>query len=389
MWMTSLHREPIRLCMMSASRYVGGFEKTIYQLCQRLDPTHFDLSVCMLRREGPFVELMIRQFDERVRTFDLSWPFKPDVLQELMRYLRQTNPDIIHAFGFKADVVSRWLRSGRSRPALVSAVANPALPHTGWRRWLNQTTGRHVDVYWADCQARAQLGIRRLAMPPDKVKVIYTGIEHGSNGACNTDEPAVRIELGIDAGAPVIASVGNLRFIKGHRQVIEMASVVLQKFPHAVFLFVGADMSRGALPSLAAESGFADHFRFIGFCEDPWPYVQAANVIVVPSLSDELPRALLESMLAGKPVVASMVGGITEVVEHGVNGLLVAAGDTQALAEAVIQLLADPQQRQELGSRAHETVRRRFTVDRMIAEFEKLYIQLAMTGIVSAPVEVS
>lgn len=375
--------------MITASCYLGGFEKTIYQLCQRLDPNRFDVSVCLLRRDGPFVELMIREFDERVRIFDLRWPFKLSVLPELMRYLRRTNPDIIHAFGFKADVVSRWLRLGQPRPVLVSAVANPALPHAGWRRWLNRATGQQVDVYWADCRARAQLGIRRLAVPADKVKVIHTGIEHESNGVFHNSESAVRFGLGIDAEAPIIASVGNLRFIKGHRQVIEMASVVLQKFPHTVFLFVGADMSRGALPALAAESGFTDHFRFIGFCEDPWPYVHAADVIVVPSLSDELPRALLESMLAGKPVIASMVGGITEVVEHGVNGVLVAAGDTQALAEAVIQLLANPQRRRQLSSRARETVQRRFTVDRMIAEFEKLYVQLAMTGVVSAPVSAS
>lgn len=226
-------------------------------------------------------------------------------------------------------------------------------------------------------------------MPADKVKVIPTGIEHESNGACNTGGAAVRLKLGIEAETPIIASVGNLRFIKGHHLVIEMASMVLQKFPRAVFLFIGADMSRGALPALAAQSGCGAHFRFIGFCHDPWPYIQAADVIVSPSLSDELPQALLESMLAGKPIVASMVGGITEVVEHGVNGLLVPAGDSQSLAHAVMQLLENPKQRQRLGRQASQTVQRRFTVDRMIAEFEMLYAHLAMTDVVPAPAVVS
>jgi glycosyltransferase involved in cell wall biosynthesis len=375
---------PIKLCIMSSSFRLGGLEKLLYYLCRNLDPRHFDLTICLLREKGPFIDLMVRDLKPRVHVFDLTSPLKLSVLWNIVQLLRRTDPHIIHTFGFKGDVISRCLRPFLGTSALASGVANPDLPHARWKRWLNRTTSWCVDVYWANCQAFAALGVQRLGIPAEKIKVISHGIDWNQESLLTETNGTVRDELGVAPDVPLIALLGNLRFIKGHHCVIEAAPLILRRFPQATFVFIGEDTTEGALPALAECHGLGDHFRFIGFREDPRPYLNAADLLLQPSLSEGLPWAILEAMSLGKPVIASKVGGIPEVIEHGVNGYLIPPADNNALAQAVIELLSHPQLGMELGRRGRETVKERFTLKRMVKEFETFYYELVAEAVVPA-----
>jgi glycosyltransferase involved in cell wall biosynthesis len=233
-----------------------------------------------------------------------------------------------------------------------------------------------VATYWADCQDRAAFGVRQLGIPAEKIKVIYPGVDRDQKSAPTETNRAIRDELGMAREAPLVASLGNLRFKKGYHSIVESARVVLRRFPQVVFVLIGEDLTGGSLAALAEREGVAERFRFIGFREDPRPYLSAADVVLQPSLCEGLPRAILEAMSLGKPVVASSVGGIPEVIEHGVNGCLIPPGDSHALAQMLLEVLSDPRRGLELGRRAQETVKERFAVDRMVKEFEDLYGQL-------------
>ncbi|MCI0417313.1 glycosyltransferase family 4 protein, partial [bacterium] len=113
----------------------------------------------------------------------------------------------------------------------------------------------------------------------------------------------------------MIGSAGDLRFIKGHHLIIKAAPLILQEFPDAVFVFVGADFTNGELQRHANETGFSDHFRFAGFRFDAVRFMSAIDVLVQPSLSEGLPRAILEAMSLSKPVIGSGVGGIPEIIQ--------------------------------------------------------------------------
>ncbi|HJZ11171.1 MAG TPA: glycosyltransferase family 4 protein [Acidobacteriota bacterium] len=155
--------------------------------------------------------------------------------------------------------------------------------------------------------------------------------------------------------------------------LLKAAPAILQKFPDAIFLLVGADLTNSRLPNLIRNSDVTSHFRLLGFRADAIRCISAMDIVVQPSLSEGLPRTLLEAMSLGKPVVASRVGGIPEIIDDDGNGCLIPPNDPNALAQKTIDLLSDASRRKALGDHGFQTINDKFQIDRMIGEFDNLY----------------
>ena len=172
-----------------------------------------------------------------------------------------------------------------------------------------------------------------------------------------------------------VVTVANLRPEKCHDVLIDAAAEVLRRFPDARFEFVGSGPELGTLRERARICGVAHAVAFLGHREDVADRLADADIFVLPSRSEAFPNALLEAMAAGLPVVASAVGGILELVDDGRNGLLVPAGDPRALADRLCRLMAEANLGERLGEQARRHVESRYSFDRMVAAFEKLYIE--------------
>ena len=332
----------------------------IYHLSRRLDPTRFNVSVCLLRDHGKFVTMMSSAASDRLRTSSSS--------VAAFEYIRENDFSLIHSFGLKSDLLSRLPRFRKVSPSLFSCVANPDLAHSVSRRIWNLISARSVDSFWADCRYRADQGIRRGGVPSEKIKVIYPGIDMDEFSREKTPE--------VDGTFPVIGCVGNLRIIKGHQTVLEAIPAIIRKFPHAVFYFVGSDFTGGKVASFAARLGVSRHVRFIGFQEDVRQYMNLFQILLHPSFSEGLPRAILEAMSLEKPVIASAVGGIPEIITSGENGILIPPGDPALLAEKTLNLLHDPQLANQLGKHARITIHNKFRMDQMISGFQQMYLSI-------------
>lgn len=370
-----LMRRPLNLVFLIPSGQLGGTEKIVYQLAKHLDPDQFHVTVCALMGDGPLLD-MIRAARANVHIFNLRSPLRLPPLFELLSRLRDTRPDILHAFGFRADLIVRSFRRYIGNPILVSGVANTDWPYRQCKKWINRLTVSRTRAYWAISRASAQAGHEKLSIPYEKLHVIYPGMEIPEGPPVTDVSMRVKEELNVPAAAPLVVSLSNLRSQKGYRYAIEAAPAIIARFPQVVFAHVGQDLLGGVLPALANERGVASHFRFLGFCQAPWPFLSAADLFLHPSIYEGFGLAILEAMSLGKPVIASEVGGISELIEHGVNGYLIPPADSQALAQALIGLLSEPERGVELGRRAQETVKERFALDRMVKEFEHLYHQL-------------
>ncbi len=187
----------------------------------------------------------------------------------------------------------------------------------------------------------------------------------------------------------VVLIVGHLSEVKGYPTFLRAAARIAERLPECAFLALGGETTGpgplARFERLAAELGLADRMRFLGFRPDVADVLRAADVVVLPSLDEGLPLALLEAMSCAKPVVATPVGGVAEAVADEVTGLLIPPNDPNALAAAVTRLLADRELAGRMGLAARRRVVSQFSVTRLVSDVETLYRQLTEREEAPAP----
>jgi glycosyltransferase involved in cell wall biosynthesis len=209
-------------------------------------------------------------------------------------------------------------------------------------------------------------------VPSSKIAVIPNGADAGP--VARTAWSTSRAALGIPADGPIVTTVANFVPMKGHRYLVSAMPDVLAARPDATFLFVGLGSEQRSVRNLVGAAGLDSRVRFLGARRDAVEIMANSSVVVLPSVAAEgIPITILEALGAGRPVVATRIGGIPEVIDDGVTGLLVRPRDPQALADAINRLLADPSAAAAMADRGRALVQAQFTARRMAQPTEELY----------------
>ncbi|SHM58478.1 Glycosyltransferase involved in cell wall bisynthesis [Caldanaerovirga acetigignens] len=218
-----------------------------------------------------------------------------------------------------------------------------------------------------------KVSLMEIGVPAWLIKTVYNGIDVPNiSGNCGK----LRKELNMPERIPLIGMIGRLVPEKGHEYAIRAMPEVLKKFHDTRLVLVGDGPFRPYLEDLCGKVGVKDKVVFLGFRKDVEEIAIDFDVILMPSLSEGLPLALLESMALGKPVVASEAGGIPEIIKDGENGVLVPPKDEGALAEKIIRLLTSNEMREKLGENARQTVLSKFTAKIMAENTMRIYDEL-------------
>jgi glycosyltransferase involved in cell wall biosynthesis len=181
-----------------------------------------------------------------------------------------------------------------------------------------------------------------------------------------------------------VVVVSNLRPQKGHDVLVDAMPIVLRRFPDARVEVIGSGSELEPLQVRAGAHGVSHAIAFRGHREDVSACLCANDIFVLPSRSEAFPNAVLEAMASGMPIVASRVGGIPELIEDGHTGFLVPAGDPLALADRLCRFMANPPFAARLGENARAGAEARYSFDRMVAAFERIYLtELTRRGLVS------
>lgn len=223
----------------------------------------------------------------------------------------------------------------------------------------------------------AKASVERDGIAPSRVLVIENGVDLVA--FAGGGRMAFRREIGVGEGEILVGMVGRLEEIKGPHVLLEAFVRAVGQRPGARLVFVGDGSLRGALESTVRAKGLAGRVSFTGTRPDIPCVMGGLDILVLPSLSEGLPFALLEGMAAGQAVAASAVGRIPGIVRNGENGLLLPPGDSGALAEALVDLLADDGLRRRLGREARLVVAERYDRRRMIEAYRETYA-LALAG---------
>jgi glycosyltransferase involved in cell wall biosynthesis len=301
------------------------------------------------------------------------------------RILRRLRPDVIHAhdphgvalaalalsIGAGAANRSTGSRQGASMPALVAARrVDFHLKGNSFSRWKY----RQVDCFIAASDAIRQMLVAD-GVPADRTVTVHEGIDVEHVVAA----PAVNVHeaFWLPHGSPVVGNVAALVPHKGQRYLIDAAHLVVQQVPDARFIILGEGELREHLEKQVREHHLEKHVLLPGFRTDVLGCLKGFDLFAMSSITEGLGTSLLDAMACARPIVATRAGGIPEIVEDGVNGLLVPARDHQALAEAIVRALKNPELRQRMGDAGFARVNERFTVERMVSETAGVYARVA------------
>jgi glycosyltransferase involved in cell wall biosynthesis len=294
---------------------------------------------------------------------DLSLPFR------LAMSLRLRRVEVVHTHNPQALVYGA--PAGKLAGAAVVHTKHGLNPDPPRRLWLRRAVASFVDAYVAVTPAVEKVARACRDCESSRLSVILNGIDVSQFAPGPDARRLARRALGISDSAWVVGTVGRLSQEKDQALLLRAMIPLLDTRRHVVI--VGDGPERGTLEALARASGCAPSIHIVGARHDVHALLHAFDVFVLPSRSEGLPLVLLEAMSSGLVVVATAVGGIPDLVEHGVTGFLVATGDHVLLSSQLATLWGDPTRAAELGLAARRTVVARHSIERMASGYEALY----------------
>ncbi|HEX3204058.1 MAG TPA: GT4 family glycosyltransferase PelF [Nitrospiraceae bacterium] len=371
--------EPIRLLKFLAYLAIGGSERQVFNIRQGLDRSRFDLHLGCFGR-----------FDEQIpvdltgtplEVYKIGKLYGPRAMKECFRlrsYLRRHRIDVVHAYNFYANVFAVPAARLARVPVVLASIRDTGEIWTENQRAVNRMACRLADRVVVNAET-IKRGLVEDGYRPEQIVVVHNGI------ICpplkeTDDDRILHRERGLSPDDVLIGVVCRIARVKGLEYLLDAARDVIARVPRARFVIIGDNSFnpeyREELKRQTARLGMQDRVIFTGFRLDVQKILSSLAVSVLPSLKEGLSNALLESMAAGLPVVATDVGGNPEVVIDGETGLLVPAKNPSALAEAICRVLLTPGLRQSFGQAGRRRVLDHFSNERMIRTVERLYVDL-------------
>lgn len=371
------HDERVSLVLAESGTRLSETERVVWELATRLPVSRFDVRVWL--SDSPGVDelaesLVARDLPvDRVAELGSRWDWR-GMLTTWSR-LRRQRPALLHVHHVW-PASDRFLASfarAAGVPHLVVTEHNLGRSDTHPERQRKGRELRRADVVTAVCGAVADALVRDYGVERARVRVVGNGADPPD---LEREWPAarrLRDDLGVGQFRPLWVCAARLEEQKGHAVLLNALGQVKERGLDFIVVLAGEGSLRADLEHRAAAAGLGDRVRFAGQVEAVGPLLLAADACVLPSLWEGMPLTLLEALARGRPVVASQVGGVPDVIEDGVNGRLVPAGDAAALAAVLEDFHRRPDAARRLGSTGADHMRAEFTWARVADAFEAVY----------------
>jgi glycosyltransferase involved in cell wall biosynthesis len=386
---------PLRVIRIIARLNIGGPARHVTILDRGLRARGYDTLLVYGRTgadEGSLENLAgalpshpIPELGRRIRpTSDLQ------AFIRLLRLIFARQPQIVHTHTAKAGVLGRLAaflynctRRRRSRAVVIHTFHGHVLEgYFGPVGSRLATVAERALCRVTDCivaiseRQRTDLTRRFHLCRPEKVAVVPLGLELDDLFQTTAGQASLRPGLGLDPDAIVIGSVGRLVPIKDLPLLVRAFALVAAERDCVHLLIAGDGPEREHLAALGRSLGVSTRLHLIGWCSDLQRLYASCDLVALTSINEGTPVALIEAMAAGLPVVATSVGGVPDVIEHGVTGMLVSAREPAAFAECLRSLISDETARRQMGQRARQRAAERFTSSRLIDDIDRLYDRL-------------
>jgi glycosyltransferase involved in cell wall biosynthesis/serine acetyltransferase len=367
----------LRIFHMVNSFEVGGSEHQMVEVAARQKAKGHHILVGCLSSRGPLLQSLERADISAVEFDPKGGMFRPRGIYQLIRltwFLATHRFDVVQTHDLYSTLLAvpaAWLAGVK-----VILSCRRDLSHWSWYTPRNRQILRWIqglsNAVVVNSKAVRDYLIQKDRFNPDSIRVLYNGIDFGKFSSGHVDRQKLFPQF--DSRCPLIAVVANMNVeTKGHTDLIRAAGEVIRQFPNVRFLLIGDGQERARLEEMTAQLNLSENILFLGRRDDVSNLLACCDMFVLPSWAEGLPNSVLEAMAARLPVVATKVGGIPELIEDGVNGLLVPPKDPSALATAINRLLEDPALADKLAQGAQGRARAEFSFERLLSELDKLY----------------
>ncbi len=366
----------------------GGSERQAVQLTRMLhDSGRFNVFVATLDRSGPLAAAINSLDLAEVPEYKLTSFYDRNAIVQLRSfagYLKRKNIQVVHAHDFYTNIFGMTAATLARVPVRIASRRESAV-RVAKQRLVERGAYRLAHKVVANCEeVRRQLIAEGVA--PEKVVTLYNGLEL-SKFTTEFERQTSLAHLGLTTDKPrrFITIVANMRAhfmepkpvcLKDHATFLRAAKRVHDAVPDAAFVIAGEGELLEETKSLAAQLGLEHDVFFIGRCEKIAELLSVSYACVLSSIAEGFSNSILEYMAAGRPVVATDVGGAREAIVEGETGYLVKAGDDEALALRLIDLLTDSDRASAMGERGREVVREKFSSEAQLSRAENLYESL-------------
>jgi len=347
----------------------GGLENGVVNLVNSLDPKRFQSSVCCLDAAGAFAERLRAGIE--VRAMGRRPGTDARLIWRLVRLFRSRRTELVHTRNSEALFYGGLAARLARVPGLVHSEHGRVAPERPRRRLLQRWLSHFVDASLAVSEDLRRRLSEEVGIPREAVTLVYNGVD------CGLFRPggraAARQRLGVSPVTTVVGAVGRLVPVKSYDILLKAAGRLP---PGTEVWLVGDGELRLQLELLARDRLPPGSVRFLGHRDDLPEVLPAFDVFVLPSLTEGVSNTLLEAMACGLPPVVSRVGGNTEIVREGATGLAFPPGDEQELARLLVRLCQDVEERKALGKRALDHVRCHFSLETMVARYDRVYTEV-------------
>ena len=363
----------IKVLLFSSTAALGGFEKIVYYLAKHIDASRFEVSICVFYGEGIIGQ---RLLEEGKKVIFLEHGNK-GILKKIIKVfnlIRKERYDILYLAGYKVNIIGRIIGKIFSC-RIITAQRSTDEHRSKIQNMIDNITTGLSDLYISNTVAARNMLITKKHINPEKITVIYNGIDLNAYSDISAD----RIKIGaLNTNNMVIGVIANLIPYKGHEYFFRSVVEINKEVDNVSILLVGDGVHRNYLENLADSLGIRSQVKFLGIRKDIPELLSCMDIVVLPSLFEGMPNAIMEAMACKKPVVTTNVGGVPELAVDGETAYLVPPREPKLMAEKVIELLKDENKRISFGQKGYERVKTIFSLENMVTSTEAAFERILM-----------
>ena len=372
-----VHNHQITVLFLANYLGVGGAEQQLVELVSNIDKTRFCPIVAVLYPGGALDTEISKVPGAELISLNRRGKYDFFTLIKVLRLLRRKEVDIIQPFLTPATFFGMLPALINRTPVTIVTERCGLRENVSWGnnayRAVEDFLTRFSTVVVPNSESGKSYLLNR-GIEPSRIKVIYNGINLDRLTYDPKKVDQMRSEMNLPPDGKVVGIVARLHPAKDQFTFLKAAKLVLQAIPDARFAIVGDGVLRTELENFAHELGITSETTFFGYQRDVGSYISTFDVACLCSIDLEgCSNATLEAMALGKPVVITDVGGNRELVNDGKNGFLIPTQSAEILADRIITCINQPERSNKMGQQAKETIHTRFSLERMVNDYEELY----------------